>query len=1105
MSETQKQGTTMYTDQELYWATQIAYCDVHNFDMEGYRKDNNGEYPTLEWVFKDLIESDKQIYYDPQFLKSSNLSGDKLKMQESAKQFINDVAEGNICKGWKLVSYDNKENSDGMYAVAIETDDDDAIIAFRGSESVDAKQIIEDWLVADMGIINNELTSQEKSAFQYADQFANQFTYNNIALTGHSLGGDLALTTAVEAASDASSSNLADRIKQSVSFDGPGHTQEFIDEHKEEIHEMQGVMKHYQWSCVGSILKSLCEESGNYEKKDSQLFDSPIYKHSTASLEFDKYGNLKPAYEYDEVADAIHTITNFIDNNQLVQEVAGDVVISVQDLAGFTYGMAVLAKNFEDGDIEELEKTGNYGFDLVEKMCYAETVFGTHSSSATVALVTIGACKTYYKVCKEYSEGNYRTGSKESISFGTSLLGTLMATEAAIELFTILGVAASGPASVAALLAVFAVGYLGGKVGSDAGNQLGDWICDALGYADFDYTMAEAAPVPVDPLVIDFDRDGFELLEAEDGVYFDGNNAGLREKTQWAAPDDALLAIDLNGDGMINDGSELFGNSTLFGDGRHAGSGFEALAQYDENGDGVIDAADSAFSRLLVWQDVNSDGISQADELHTLEELGAESISLDYRNTDGINTSAITFADGAATRIGEFDFDVRLYDSMEKEEVEISEEIRILPNVRAMGNVASLHTLMQKDDTGILKGYVEQFARAGSAGEKEELVTRMLYFITGAVDVAGGSRGGHFDAQKLVVIERFLGKDYVGTAGSNPVSTAAGILSGVYNDIFELYYNLLNGQTALKDYLSMTIWHTGENGRKYLNTSIFDSYVDFCIRDGMDMRGVVADMGRYIAFVNAKNRENFADYLSAYSGRSDYLKAIAEVTGRLTVMGTGENDRLSANEGGSFLMGLEGDDHLYGGEGDDFLHGGKGDDRLEGGNGADTYFFEAGDGNDTIRNYDPAGWRGDRILFGEGVSPEDMEVSRRDWSLVLEDTKGGGRVTLQDALAYNDGWQFVGRIEFADGTVWEPDDIREMLRVFRGTEGDDALSGYNGGYNHDINEEFYGGSGNDTINGEEGDDILYGEEGDDRLYGGEGGDFLHGGKGDDRLEGGNGA
>ena len=66
-----------------------------------------------------------------------------------------------------------------------------------------------------------------------------------------------------------------------------------------------------------------------------------------------------------------------------------------------------------------------------------------------------------------------------------------------------------------------------------------------------------------------------------------------------------------------------------------ARNGFEALAQYDENGDGIIDEKDTAYSQLLVWRDANSDGVSQAEELVSLQEAGIQSISLTHYDEDG--------------------------------------------------------------------------------------------------------------------------------------------------------------------------------------------------------------------------------------------------------------------------------------------------------------------------------------------------------------------------------------------------------------------------------------------------------------------------------------
>ena len=176
---------------------------------------------------------------------------------------------------------------------------------------------------------------------------------------------------------------------------------------------------------------------------------------------------------------------------------------------------------------------------------------------------------------------------------------------------------------------VFEIGsYVGGKIENTI-ETCWDFVKEFLGLNEYSFQKAFSRRAYVaDPLVVDLDHDGFELTTVEDGVYFDNNNSGLSEKTQWVSPDDGILALDLNGDGFINDGSELFGTSTVLQDGTLAKSGFEALSQYDENGDGIIDEQDLIYSKLLIWQDKNSNGISEEDELTYLKDIGITSISL---------------------------------------------------------------------------------------------------------------------------------------------------------------------------------------------------------------------------------------------------------------------------------------------------------------------------------------------------------------------------------------------------------------------------------------------------------------------------------------------
>lgn len=132
------------------------------------------------------------------------------------------------------------------------------------------------------------------------------------------------------------------------------------------------------------------------------------------------------------------------------------------------------------------------------------------------------------------------------------------------------------------------------------------------------------------PIVIDLGNNGINLGPAGVGVYFDVNADGIRDHVQWVrrGGDEGFLGLDRSGNGVIDDGAELFGVGTpLLLEGRNAPNGFVGLAQYDSrqlggNDDGLITEADAIWPQLRIWVDANADGVSTRDEMRTLRNSG---------------------------------------------------------------------------------------------------------------------------------------------------------------------------------------------------------------------------------------------------------------------------------------------------------------------------------------------------------------------------------------------------------------------------------------------------------------------------------------------------
>ncbi|ELI6664868.1 hypothetical protein RRO09_003449, partial [Salmonella enterica] len=427
------------------------------------------------------------------------------------------------------------------------------------------------------------------------------------------------------------------------------------------------------------------------------------------------------------------------------------------------------------------------------------------------------------------------------------------------------------------------------------------------------------------PIIIDLDRDGVETISLENGVFFDHDGNKFAESTGWVSPDDGLLVFDRDGNGQIDNGSELFGNNTLQADGTNASNGYNALKEYDDNNDGVLDENDAIWNQLQIWQDKNSNGRVDEGELLTMKQAGIASINTMYKNSSTTDsqgnlhkqTGSITYTDGSKGQSADVWFNTDTGNTRYDGDKNIRDDIRTMPYVRGFGNITDLHVAMTGN--ALLESLVREFISDPVKAKSSGLLERIIYSWAGVDGIAADARGEYIDARKLAVLESASGKPYKNNTNgtTNPLSGAAEVLKAEFAEFSDWVEAHLLAQTLYSEAFGLiTMELNADLSGATWNFAAFEAYLD-----GLKK----TDTKQYLQLSNI-----FYSYLSY----SNHLKDM--------------QDKLGIDPRHTFI-GSENIDAIVGSSGDDILYGGTGNDILRGGAGNDTYLFNRGDGQDTLR------------------------------------------------------------------------------------------------------------------------------------------------------------
>ncbi|MEL6663132.1 MAG: calcium-binding protein, partial [Pseudomonadota bacterium] len=668
----------------------------------------------------------------------------------------------------------------------------------------------------------------------------------------------------------------------------------------------------------------------------------------------------------------------------------------------------------------------------------------------------------------------------------------------------------------------------GGTGGPGSGNGIGSPLGEDPAFNDIADTFDQSTAPIVDPLVIDLEGNGLDLISRDEArVLFDVDADGDLELMGWVAPSDAFLVLDENGNGLIDDVTEMFGQPGQLG--------FAELAMLDDFSDpfdpvSVIDHRDSRFSELLIWQDLDSDGINDQGELTSLVEAGITQITLDVSPVGTWQAGNLVFEDAPYSRAGQADygriaevffaFSDLTPNELISEQSGPSDTFVTDMDSRGYGQLASWSRTAENN--AAFAAQLTAFTDA-NLDNIPSVLAQIPDFLFEWADVTGldaQSRGTAFDARKLVFLEFVLGRNFVDASGSaNPDATAALLLEQAWVTALDLFSTRILLQGPLEEIFTGAVYDYSED-RVAVSLTIEDILTNIrslepeaavsllpifstvlpAIREDVALSEAEVQLEIALLFAELSDADfnlleaqsAFADVTSEqitypedpYSSDGVFKQPIysnndiwgADASGRHWILGSEFGDEVYAPYRSSLLFeGGDADDRIFSNDPSEFtVFGAGGDDVIGPSFGTfvqvDDVYIRGGDGDDIIfttsgRSADGDGGSGHRIFGDEGN--DSLSLAGYSFSNNFGDTNYVLEDSLADGGSGDDTITISGQRNTALGGTGN-DHLQvgygnSRYLVLDGGLGDDLFS-------HDWREYFhlssvFGGDGDDTVDG----------------------------------------